>query len=243
VIRTISIIAATLLLCYIALAAFFFKESRQENVCRDLVIVVKDSLEKHFITGAEIKSLLKNAQLNPVGRPMESVDTELIESELMKNQQIASVEVYKTPSGIIKLEVVQKLPVLRVISIGANYYVDNRGGTMPVSGRYVAHVPVATGHIEKELATTDLYEFALFLQKDEFWNNQIEQIHVQPSGEIVLIPRVGEHRIVLGYLDDFRGKLDKLQLFYEQAIPKMGWNKYSIINLKFRNQIVCTNKK
>ncbi|MCD7935525.1 MAG: cell division protein FtsQ, partial [Tannerellaceae bacterium] len=33
-----------------------------------------------------------------------------------------------------------------------------------------------------------------------------------------------------------------LQVFYEQAIPKVGWDKYSLINLKFKDQIVCTKK-
>jgi len=223
-------------------ATVFFKDPNREDICRDLVIVVKDSLEKHFITEPEVESLLKQAKVNPIGKPMGSINTDSIEKVLMKNQMIASVEVYKTPSGIIKLEVIQKMPILRVISNNANFYVDNRGSTMPISSRYVAHVPVATGYVEKELATTDLYDFALFLHKNEFWNNQIEQIYIHPNREVELIPRVGEHRIVLGNFEHYKEKLDNLQLFYEQAIPKMGWDKYSIINLKFKNQIVCTNK-
>jgi cell division protein FtsQ len=113
---------------------------------------------------------------------------------------------------------------------------------MPVSRHYVAHVPVATGYVRKESATTGLYKFALFLQDNEFWNSQIEQIYVHPGRDIELVPRVGEHRIMLGTLDNFREKLDNLRLFYEHVIPKVGWEKYSIINLKFKNQIVCTKK-
>ena len=155
---------------------------------------------------------------------------------------IANVEVYKTPSGIIKMEVEQKMPILRVMSVRGNYYVDNIGTTMPVSRRYVAHVPVVSGYVEKDLAVTDLYKFALFLQENKFWNNQIEQIYVHPDNEVELIPRVGNHRIILGTFQDFQEKLDNLELFYEQAIPKVGWEKYSIINLKYKNQIVCTKK-
>jgi cell division protein FtsQ len=36
--------------------------------------------------------------------------------------------------------------------------------------------------------------------------------------------------------------MNKLRLFYEQAIPKIGWEKYEIINLKYKNQIVGTKK-
>lgn len=241
-IRVISILTATLLLCYIVAATVYFKDSQSGHVCTDLVIIVKDSLDKHFITQTELKAILKNAHLDPIGKKMDAVNTEAIEKALEKNQMVASVEVFKTPSGIIKLEVKQKMPILRVITGGANYYVDNQGSTMPVSSRYVAHVPIATGYVEKALATTDLYKFALFLQDNEFWNNQIEQIYIRPNGDAVLIPRVGEHRILLGSFDNFREKLDNLRLFYDQAIPKFGWEKYSVINLKYKDQIVCTNK-
>ncbi|SEF91200.1 cell division protein FtsQ/DivIB [Parabacteroides chinchillae] len=241
-IRIISIVVATLLFCYIVFITFFFREMRRDYVCHDLQVVVKDSLDKHFVSEGDLIGLLKKAHLNPIDKQMNTVNTDQIENELLKNQMIASVEAYKTPSGIIKLEVKQKVPILRIIGTSGNYYVDNLGSVMPVSSRYVAHVPIVSGYVEKELAVTDLYKFALFLQKNEFWNNQIEQIYVEPDNEIELIPRVGDHRIILGTFDNFEEKLNNLQLFYEQAIPKVGWKKYNVINLKYNNQIVCTKK-
>lgn len=241
-IRTVSIIVATLLFCYIMFVSFFFRDMRQDYVCHDLEIVVKDSLDKHFVDESDLVYLLKKAGLDPINKPMSDINTELIETELLKNEMISNIEAYKTPSGMIKLEVYQKMPILRVISARGSYYVDNHGSLMPISRRYVAHVPIASGYVEKEFAMTDLYKFALFLQENDFWNNQIEQIYVHPDNEVELIPRVGNHRIVLGSFADFEEKLDNLRLFYEKAIPKVGWEKYSIISLKYKDQIVCTNR-
>ncbi len=84
---------------------------------------------------------------------------------------------------------------------------------MPVSPRQRGPRTNCNRLHRKELAITDLYKFALFLQKDEFWNDQIDQIFVHPDGETELIPRVGSHRIVLGTLDDFETKLQNLKLF------------------------------
>nr|WP_255502339.1 MULTISPECIES: cell division protein FtsQ [Parabacteroides] len=215
---------------------------RQDKVCQDLQVVVKDSLDKHFVSESDLVTILKKADLNPIKKPMDAINTDRIETELKKNEMIARIEAYKTPSGIVKLEVEQKIPILRVISSRGNFYVDNLGTTMPVSFRYVADVPLVSGYVEKELAVTDLYKFALFLQENEFWNNQIEQIYVHPDNEVELIPRVGNHRIVLGTFDDFQEKLDNLRLFYDKVIPKVGWEKYSIINLKYKDQIVCTKR-
>lgn len=241
-IRIVSIIVATLLSCYIVFVAFFFRRVRQDKICQRLEVVVKDSLDKHFVSQSDLIYILKKANLDPVKKPMDAINTDKIESELLQNEMIFSVDAYKTPSGIIKLEVEQKMPILRVISARGNFYVDNMGTTMPVSRHYVAHLPIVNGYVEKELAVTDLYKFALFLQENEFWNNQIEQIYVYPDSEVELIPRVGNHRIVLGSFTDFEEKLNNLELFYEQAIPKVGWEKYSMINLKYKNQIVCTKK-
>lgn len=241
-IRFLSILVSILLSGYIVFASVVFTNRGSDKVCEDLEIVVKDSLDKHFVNEKDVLSLLKQADINPLNKPMDGINTDRIENELLKNQMISRVEAYKTPSGKVKLEISQKMPILRVLGSKGNFYIDNIGSSMPVSPRYVAHVPIATGNVEKEFAMNELYKFALFLQENEFWNNQIEQIHVHPNKEIELIPRVGEHRILLGVFDDFEEKLDKLQLFYKQAIPKMGWEKYSVINLKYKDQIVCTKK-
>jgi hypothetical protein len=57
--------------------------------------------------------------------------------------------------------------------------------------------------------------------------------------EVELIPRAGDHVVVLGQLDGYEKKLDNLMLFYRQAAPAEGWGKWSRINLKYDNQIVC----
>ncbi|MDL2278547.1 cell division protein FtsQ [Parabacteroides sp. OttesenSCG-928-G07] len=241
-IRLLSILSGMILFGYIIFAAVFFHNREQHTVCHDIQIVVKDSLEKHFVTQQDVISFLKRANLNPIDKPMSEINTELIENELKKNEMISTIEAYKTPSGIVKLEIIQKLPVLRVITSTGSYYIDNQGSTMPVSDRYTAHVTVASGTIKREFATNELFRFASFLLQDDFWNNQIEQIYVHPNDDVELIPRVGNHRIYLGSFEGFEEKLDNLLLFYKQVIPKMGWEKYNMINLKYKDQIVCTKK-
>jgi cell division protein FtsQ len=242
-IRLLSVGIASLMLLYIVAASVFFKDSRQNDMCKKMVVRLQDDDKSmHFISEANIETSLKQAGLDPTGQLMSKINTDKIEKELLRNEMLDKVHAYKTPSGVIRLDVKQKKPILRVMGSEGNFYIDTKGSLMPVSRRYAAHVPVATGYVRKELATTDLYKFALFLQEDAFWNSQIEQIYVHPDRDVELVARVGDHRILLGTLDNFREKLDNLRLFYEQALPKVGWEKYSIINLKFKNQIVCTKK-
>lgn len=241
-IRALSIVVATLLLVYMAAVTFFFRDVKEDGLCEGLQIVLRDSLDKHFVTEGDVIYMLKTSKLFPVEQPMNEINTEKIEQELMTNEMISKIEAFKTPSKNIKLEIEQKMPILRVNSTSGNYYIDNMGSVMPLSRHYVAHVLVASGYINKEFAMNELYHFVQFLQDNEFWNNQIDQIYVDADQEVELIPLVGNHKILLGSFDDYQKKLDNLKLFYEQAIPKVGWEKYSLINLKYRNQIVCTKR-
>ena len=81
------------------------------------------------------------------------------------------------------------------------------------------------------------------VENDKFWNAQIEQINVTPTREIELVPRVGDHVVFLGKIDNFEEKLGRLKIFYEKALNKVGWNKYERINLEFSNQIICTKRE
>ena len=242
--KTLYIIIATLLVAYIAASVYFFADGKQDKpLCHDVEVVIADSLEKYFLNEKDIVDYLKKADLYPLNKKGDEINLYDMENTLLKNEIIETAEVVQAISGKIKIVISQKMPILRVFSPGGSYYVDKSGNTMPSALGQAIYVPVASGNIDKSFATSKLYEFALFLQKDAFWNDQIEQIYVGTTDDIEIIPRVGGHRIILGSLDNYENKLKHLRLFYEQVIPKAGWEKYSVINLKYKNQIVCTKSK
>lgn len=98
-----------------------------------------------------------------------------------------------------------------------------------------------------------LINFVEYTGKSDFWRSQIVQVNVSgpvkngaggASGvsgepEVEFIPRVGDHVVLLGRLDGFERKLDNLMIFYRQAVPVEGWNKWKHINLKYDGQVVC----
>ena len=143
--------------------------------------------------------------------------------------------------GYFHVEITQRKPVLRIMS-GEGYYVDEDGKIMPLSRKYTSRVVVATGNISRKFACNGLYPFIMTLRNDEFWDALVEQIVVEKGNEVVLIPKVGNFRIVLGTLDDMNEKLENLRLFLREGIVLKGWNVYKEINLKFKNQIVCVKR-
>lgn len=152
--------------------------------------------------------------------------------------------------GIITVRVKQREPILRVLNAeNQDFYIDVHGLKIPVSQNFTAEVLVANGFISehfynrvdtlKTRLAKDLFAAAQFISADTLWNNQIEQLYVNDKKDIELIPRLGNQRIILGTADSLDVKFRNLLVFYKMALPKVGWDTYKTINLKYANQIVC----
>jgi hypothetical protein len=124
-----------------------------------------------------------------------------------------------------------------------NYYLNQEGKKTGLSSYSAADVVVASGFIRDTMTVNALYRAALLMKKDSFWDAQIEQIYVEPNGEWIILPRVGDYEILLGLPDNFEKKLQRLRVFYREGLPRVGWERYSTISLKYENQIVCNKKR
>jgi len=242
--KNLFITIAVVLLAYLLCSVFYVDSNTNKSlICSKLRVDIVDTPERDYMTENDIISTIEKAGLSPVGKELSTISTAAIENKLKENELITQVECYKTVDGTVRVKIYQRVPVLRVFSTRGNYYVDIHGEKMPIPNHYVAYVPVASGFIEDEYAQKQLFEFALFLQQNKFWNSLIKQIYVTPNGDVELTPVVGDHQIILGKIEDYKENLDKLRLFYEKGISKVGWNRYSVINLKYKNQVVCTKKE
>lgn len=239
--KILFISVALLILAYLVFSVFFLNPRvGGDRLCTAVQVEIADTLERHYLNREDILKILERAKLSPVGKNISSVKTEEIIQKLEENRLIKKVNCYKTIGGDVMIKIEQRIPILRIFSDKGNYFIDNDGEVMPPPRNVVAYLPVASGSIDEDFAREKLYGFVRFLQKDKFWNAQIEQIHVTPNQDIELIPRVGNHRIILGKIDDYKENLEKLRLFYGKGLNKIGWNRYSVINLKYKNQVVCT---
>ena len=242
--RILLSIVLLLVLAYLIVAVTAFNRKPAGQVCRDVELVIKDTVYAGFITKKEVAAMLEKKGVSPIGKHLDRIRTKTLEQALSKHPLIDEVECYKTPSGKLCIEVTQRIPILRIMSAnGENYYLDNKGTVMPPDAKCVAHRAIVTGNVEKSFAMRDLYKFGVFLQNNKFWEAQIEQIHVLSDKDVELVPRVGDHIIYLGKLDGFERKLERMKAFYEKGLNQVGWNKYSRISVEFSNQIICTKRE
>lgn len=241
--RILLIIVLLGLTAYLAVAFTVLNCPPSGRTCESVNIIMHDSVSSCFITSSEVDAILKRSRLHPLGRPLDSLQSKVIEQTLEQNPFIDNVECYKTPASGLCISVQQRRPILRVMPVsGSSYYVDDQGRIMPHTAGRAVRLPVATGYISLQMAESTLYRFALLVREDPFWDKQIEQVNVTADGALELIPRVGDHILFLGKAENLEVKLQRIRTFYNKALQRIGWNKYSRISVEFDNQVICKRK-
>ncbi len=238
------IIAADIAIAvYLLFAITAFNEPETAgSVCTQVKIDISDDIVDGFLDADKIKKNLQQANIYPLAKPMETIDAREIEETLRKNPFVDSAQCYKTQGGHVCITLSQRMPVMRIkADNGDDYYIDRAGDIMPGHG-YATDLTVATGHISRRYARKVLTPVGNFIVNDKLWHNQIEQINVLADGTVELVPRVGDHIVYIGRPENIGSKLARLEKFYRYGLSKVGWNRYSYINLEFDNQIICKKR-
>lgn len=231
-----------------------FTEIRQQRVlCKKIDISINRDDENYFINKNDILKIIYSTGDSLIGTPIQKVPVSLLERLLKMNKYIDNADVFIDIKGNLQVNVIQRKPMLRIINnTYESFYIDEKGGKMPLSPLYSANVLVANGNIfEKYNAKDDsiqtpilrsLFYLSNVIRNDKFWNAQVEQIYIEQNQDIILIPRIGDHKIVFGDTSNANEKLENLLVFYKKALPKVGWETYHTINVKFKGQVVCSRR-
>ncbi len=257
----LKIVIVSLVVIAFIVSVGFASHKQSTMACSGIKIVVNDSLGTGFVESNDVAQTVQNKFGSLEGQSLGSINISLLEKIINTNPFISDAEVFSTVDGKINIEVKQRIPVLRVINVSnESFYIDKDGVFMPPSDKFTARVPVANGfifdreaqrriipHTEGDTAShksnlEKLFNIISFTRKSEFWNAEVQQLFVNADGDIEMIPRVGSHSVILGDDSSLDEKFNKLYLFYHEGLNKNGWNKYSAINLKYKDQVVCTKK-
>lgn len=225
----------------------FVSAKKAAIVCTKVQVIIPGN--QYFIDKGEVSSIIGIESNSLVGRKLQNINIQALESKLRANPFIEAAKVYTDMDGVITVEISQRRPLMRIINnVNQDYYIDEHGLKIPLSDNFTAKVLVANGVIDepflgkvdtlKYQLTKDLFKTALYISKDSLWSAQIGELYVNSQREIELVPRVGNQRILLGTADSLETKLANLRAFYKQAIPLVGWDAYRVINIKYPNQVI-----
>ena len=196
--------------------------------------------ENLFVTNETVSKLLIQNQQSVTNKPKEIIDLNELENTLNSNPMIKEAQVFINVDGTLTAEIIQKKPIAR-ISTNASYYVDDEGKDMPLSTNYSARVPLVTGFVNKK----ELYNVTVVakkIQSDEFLKNHVVEIHQNENRSIDLRFRKSDFKVQLGSIKQLDKKINNLKAFYQKAMRDNTLNSYSVVNLRFDKQVICTKK-
>jgi cell division protein FtsQ len=215
-------------------------------------VVVKGVSNNFFVDKKDIlKSIDEYIEGSPIGQPVRLLNLKALENDLQRNIWVKQAQLFFDNNAMLQVIVVEREPVARVFTnSGTTFYIDSSTAMLPLSEKYSARLPVFTNFPsdkavllkEDSMLLKDIYTLSMALQNDPFWMAMIDQIDITPQRGFELVPKVGNSIIVFGDAVNATEKLNKLLLFYKEVIVKCGWDKYSVINVQFANQVVAKRK-
>lgn len=176
-----------------------------------------------------------------------SVDLKKMERVLATNPWVESAQVFIDNQRYLNINVVQRVPQLRVFDqIGNSYYIDTAKHILPITDQYThyeilfVNVPEIKEDSIGLVLKTKMLTLAKKIKADTFWQAQTAEIIVRDRNNFEIIPVLGNQRIIIGDTNNLKQKLENIFAFYKKIENKIGWDKYEVIDARFENQIVAS---
>jgi cell division protein FtsQ len=225
--------------------------AKNSSFCQGLEVEINGGGKAQFLNKKDLVSMLGNEGMKDLlNKKVTSIDLLKMEGLLRKNNWIRDAQLYFDNNQKLKIRIQERQPVARIFTVSGNsYLIDSGGVQMALPERSVFRLPVFTGYsgekfgLRKDSALDrQIRNLAVFLNKDPFWSNQIQEVNISTSKNFSMTPLIGNQQIEFGDGSDFENKFHRLFIFYKQVISQTGFEKYTGINLAYANQVIAICK-
>lgn len=212
-----------------------FAHLRNDGRYIEKMNVTSKSKVLRFLNDSLVNKLLIQNKGELPWKAKDSLVLSMLETLLEKNPYVDNAEVFHFQQGILGVSIQEKKAVVRVQTSNP-YYLDKSGDLFPISKNYTPKVPLFMGTL-KEAQKQHLLSLIDQLNADPFLRDELASIHYRSDSYFIGLRSYG-FEIELGTLGRMSEKLSKLKVFcaYHDSHPME--RKYTLINLKFKNQVV-----
>ncbi len=222
---------------------------RDKQNCKGVQIQITGVSNNFFIDKTDIRKIIAGHENNRLaGRPVSDFDLISLEKTLEKEVWVKEAQLFFDNNNILKVFVEEREPVARIFTTsGGTFYIDSSSHRLPLSEKFSANVPVFTGFPSDVMIFSkpdsillhSIRNLSIKIAADSFLMAMIDQVDITPQRYFEMIPKIGNQVIKFGDASDADKKFEKLKLFYKKVMTKVGWSRYSVINLQYRNQVVA----
>jgi len=230
-------LSCLLIVGYALVATRHAQRHQPVTQCTGLTICIRDSAQREYVSTGELTQLLRNAGLYPVGRELDQINLQAMEQTIGAHSMVRRVDCFTTSKGMVRINLTQRIPLYRVQSSDGEYIVDTDHRKMPA--RECIRTPMlrATRHIGERMAREELAELVEWIYKRRYWRERITRIHVAGPKMVHLYLRDYPGVVILGDLDGYTHKLDKLNTFLHEQ-KKQELPAYKEIDIRYHGQVI-----
>jgi cell division protein FtsQ len=206
----------------------------------------------YFIDKKDVLAILQKTN----GQKLENTNADKLnlsqmENALSKQPWVKNAEMFFDNNNVLQVKITEREPIARIFTVsGASFYIDSSLARLPLSSKFSARLPVFTSFPTDVKVLTksdssllsDVKMMSEFINAHPFWMAQIDQVDITSARTFELTPKLGNQLIRFGGAGNCEQKFNKLLAFYKQVQTKIGWNKYSIIDVQFMNQVIGVNR-
>ncbi len=246
-------VKAVLGILIVGLLVGFAEKWYASQTCEKISIVLNEGQpEVPLLSQQDIRNLLSESGRKPLeGTSFDKINLDFLESRVKSSPLVKECQIARNLRGWLEVHVQTHRPIARLVQPelpdnGLDRYLNEEGHFMPLSDRYTARVLLVSGpyfdrknHLRARQDTA-LFHMIQAIGQDSLWRAQIGWLEIDKQGEITMWPQVGDLPIEFGSAYARDTKFQKMSLFFRTILPLRGWNSFSKVSVKYKNQVVCT---
>lgn len=219
--------------------------------CTSIEVRPHSQNESVLLTQTDVESIIENADIKIIGKKMKDVDLKAVAQKLSENPYVQKINFIHFVNSKLVIDFDLKHIILHVFSEdGEQYFVDENGSLVPFTKKMQDYLIIANGEIHqhykkgassnKEL--TPVVKLAKEILSDEFYADQFRQIYLNSAKQMELVSTIGNHIVLFGTEENATEKLANLKQVYQNGIPRMGFDRYAQLDVRFKNRVIAKTK-
>nr|WP_315027624.1 cell division protein FtsQ [uncultured Chryseobacterium sp.] len=232
--RILKIVITVIILGF--LLSFSLKRFGGQKITDNKISVkMNEKTPVYFVDEKDIREIVKKE--NPSGK-VGDLNIPALEKKINGLPAVDSANVYLNLNGKLNLDIKQRVPVFRLNKDGKDFYVDEKGIEFPISRTYSHPCMLVTGNVQPD-EYEKLAELVEKIDKDDFSKKYFIGIS-KNKDSYNLLTSEGNYRVEIGDLDNIDFKVKGFKTFVEKYLVYQDPQKYSMVSVKYQNQIVTT---
>ena len=188
-----------------------------------------------FLNDSLVNKLLTQILHDKFLKTKDSLDLNIIESELKNNHFIDKVEVYWKFYDFLEIKIKEREPLY--ILKNKKYYVDSNGKSFPMK-KIKKDLPEVFTKLSNDNLNM-ITKFILRINQDNFMRRELNKIYFE-NNEFKINLKSFDFNIIFGNSKRFKEKVEKLKVFCAFQNAQDSLKNYPVVNLNYLNQVIAS---